>query len=140
MKRIIRNIIWIIIIFILCSIPGNKIPSTSFLSIPHFDKIVHFGLFFILAIFTISVLKRQTTWSNLAINITTLFLVAFYGGLIELLQQNYFVSRSGDFIDFIADFLGGIVAISIYIPLKKQKDLLLNRKPFVRFPFLKKIF
>ncbi len=140
MKRLLRNIIWAIIIFILCSIPGDTLPSSSFIKIPHFDKLVHFGMFFILAIFIISELNYQTKWNQFKVALVTLTIVVVYGGVIEILQQNYFTNRSGDYIDFIADSLGAVVAILTFPFLKKQKDLLLNRKPFVHFPFLKKIF
>jgi VanZ family protein len=109
------------------------------IKIPYFDKMVHFGMFFVMGIFVCSELKIQTKLSNLWITIITLGIVAFYGGTIEILQHSYFYNRSGDFKDFVADVIGGIVAILLFPWLKKQKDLLLNRKPFNRISFLKKI-
>ncbi len=140
MKRLLRNIIWAVIIFILCSIPGDTLPSAPLIEIPHFDKLVHFGMFFIMAVFIISELNYQTKWNQLKIALTTLIIAAVYGGAIEILQQNFFVNRSGDYIDFIADSLGAAAAIPAFPFLKKQKDLLLSRKPFVYFSFLKNIF
>ncbi len=139
MKRLLRNIIWAIIIFILCAIPGDTLPTTPLINIPYFDKLVHFGMFFILGIFTISELNFQTRLKKWEIAVITILVAALYGGAIELLQQNFFVYRSGDYADFIADVLGAVAAVIVFAPLKKQKDLLLNRKPFVYFPFLKKI-
>jgi VanZ family protein len=134
-----RNIIWALIVFILCSIPGDDLPKTSALNIPHFDKIVHFGMFFIMGIFLIAELRFQTRLSRLQIVAITVVLIATYGGIIEYLQQYYFTNRSGDYIDLLADILGGIFSIILYPWLKKQKDLLLNRKPFSKISFLKKI-
>ncbi|MCY1636244.1 VanZ family protein [Marinifilum sp. D737] len=134
-----RNIIWAIIIFILCSIPGNDLPKTSAIHIPHFDKLVHFGMFFIMGIFLMAELSFQTKLKKSQILLITIILVAVYGGTIEYLQQNYFTNRSGDYIDLAADILGGIMAILLYPWIKKQKDLLLNRKPFSEISFLKKI-
>ncbi len=139
MVRFLRNIIWAIIIFILCALPSNRFPSSSFINIPHFDKVVHFGIFFIWGIFIFSELNYRFSWSRRKIAVITSTLVAVYGGVIELLQHYCLVSRSGDYFDFLADILGGIVAVGLFAWLKKQKDLLLNRKPFVHFPFLKKI-
>lgn len=134
-----RNILWAIVIFILCSIPGDDLPKTSIIIIPHFDKIVHFGMFFIMGIFLFAELRIQTNLKRITITGIVLFLIAVYGGFIEYLQQNYFINRSGDYWDLTADVLGGIFAIIIYPWLKKQKDLLLNRKPLNKISFLKKV-
>ena len=134
-----RNILWAMIIFILCSIPGDDLPKTSAVSIPHFDKLVHFGMFFIMGIFLIAELRYQTKFNKLTRVSIALSLIAIYGGFIEYLQQNFFSNRSGDFWDLFADILGGILAILLYPWIKKQKDLLLNRKPFNKISFLKKI-
>jgi len=134
-----RNVLWAIVIFILCSVPGDNLPKTSMIAIPHFDKIVHFGMFFIMGIFLFAEFSIQTRLKRFSIVVIVLCLIAIYGGFIEYLQQNYFVNRSGDYGDLFADVFGGIVAIIIYPWLKKQKDLLLNRKPFSEISFLKKI-
>ncbi|PKQ62350.1 hypothetical protein BZG01_17515 [Labilibaculum manganireducens] len=134
-----RNILWAVVIFILCSIPGDDLPNTPLISIPHFDKLVHFGMFFIMGIFLFAELSIQTKLKRIYSAVIILALIAFYGGLIEYLQQNYFVHRSGDYWDLFADILGGIFAIIMYPWLKKQKDLLLNCKPFNKISFLKKI-
>ena len=134
-----RNIVWALIVFILCSIPGDDLPKTSAIHIPHFDKIVHFGMFFIMGIFLMAELSFQTKLKQAYIILITVLLIAAYGGAIEYLQQHYFTNRSGDYIDLAADILGGIVAVILYPWLKKQKDLLLNRKPFSEISFLKKI-
>ena len=39
------NVIWFLIIFVLCALPGEDIPDPR-LNIPHLDKVVHFGMFF----------------------------------------------------------------------------------------------
>ena len=138
-KLFIRNIIWAIVIFVLCSIPGKELPETSLVVIPHFDKIVHFGMFFIMGIFIYSELSIQTALKRSWKTIFTLSIVVFYGGIIEYLQENYFENRSGDYIDWLADALGGMFAIFLYPFLKKQKDLLISRKPFDKISFLKRI-
>lgn len=134
-----RNILWAIVIFILCSIPGNDLPKTSMITIPHFDKIVHFGMFFIMGIFLFAEISIQTKLKRTSITSVILLVITIYGGIIEYLQQNYFTNRSGDYWDLFADILGGIIAIILYPWLKKQKDFLLNRKPFSKISFLKKI-
>ncbi len=139
MNLFLRNIIWAIVIFVLCSIPGDNLPQTSMIQIPHFDKMVHFGLFFIMGIFLIAELRYQTKLTRISIAFITFVVIAFYGGAIEILQEHYFTNRSGDFWDLFADVAGGITSVFMFPFLKKQKDLLLNRKPFCNYSFLKKI-
>jgi len=136
---LIRSIIWAIVIFVLCSVPGDSLPQTSMFAIPYFDKMVHFGLFFIMGIFLIAELRYQTRLSRMSIALITFVFIALYGGTIEILQERYFVNRSGDFWDLCADVAGGICSVLMFPFLKKQKDLLLNRKPFCNYSFLKKI-
>ena len=138
-KLFLRNIIWAIVIFILCSMPGDNLPKTSAIHIPHFDKLVHFGMFFIMGIFLYAELNFQTRLKRFQIILISILVITIYGGLIEYLQQHFFTNRSGDYMDLIADVLGGLTAIALYPWLKKQKDLLLNRKPFCNISFLKKI-
>jgi len=136
---LIRNIIWAIIIFVLCSMPGDSLPQTSMVQIPHFDKMVHFGLFFVMGILLISELRYQTKLGTYHIATVVFVVVAVYGGTIEILQEHFFINRSGDFWDLCADVTGGLCSVAMYPVLKKQKDLLLNRKPFCNYSFLKKI-
>ncbi len=139
MSLFLRNIIWAIVIFVLCSVPGNSLPETSMFQIPYFDKMVHFGMFFIMGIFVVSELRFQTKLRRRTIALITFLLITLYGGLIEILQERYFINRSGDIWDLCADVAGGIIAVLMFPFLKKQKDLLLNRKPFCNYSFLKKI-
>lgn len=39
-----RNIIWALVIFVLCAMPSEDIPNPHW-DIPHLDKVVHFGMF-----------------------------------------------------------------------------------------------
>jgi VanZ family protein len=138
-KFLIRNIIWAIVIFILCAIPGKDLPETTLVRIPHFDKIVHFGMFFIMGIFLYSELSIQTSLNRGKKIWISLSIIISYGAIIEYLQENYFISRSGDYVDLLADAFGGFIAVLMYPFLKKQKDLLLNSKPLNQISFLKRI-
>lgn len=136
---ILKTVIWISIIFILCSIPGEKIPSTPLVKIPHFDKIVHFSIFFILGIFIMSNFKTYTKNRKTIASTVCMLIIFIYGGIIEILQSCYFENRSGDIYDLLSDTLGGLFAVISFDYIKKQKDLLLKRKPFCKIKFLKEI-
>jgi hypothetical protein len=49
-KLFVISLVWSVLILILCAIPGNSLPKSPLFNIPHFDKFVHAGLYFPLAI------------------------------------------------------------------------------------------
>lgn len=116
----IRNLIlislaWSVFILFISGIPGDSIPKTTFSNIPHFDKIVHMGLYFPLGFFLMAEFKlSKVKWLNRLAILLTLFLVALYGGLIELGQDYLFSQRSADWYDFFADLAGGLLGILFY--------------------------
>jgi VanZ family protein len=111
-----KSIVWTILIFIATTLPSNVLPNTSLLKIPHFDKIVHFGLFFVLAVFLLSENNRQRKLGGLTPQAiaTAISVSAILGVLIELLQYFYLPTRSGSYWDFLANILGAIVAVGLY--------------------------
>lgn len=116
LKKHWKSLVWAVIVFIACSVPGNQVPDVSLINIPHFDKIVHFILFFVLTILLVSEfnklnLEKKTLsiaylWSS--------FISIGYGVAIEALQHFVFASRSASFGDVFANSLGVLFAILIY--------------------------
>ena len=43
-----------------------------------------------------------------------------YGGLLELLQYACTLTRSGEWIDFLADFLGALIGVLLMILFQRQ--------------------
>lgn len=104
---------------ILCAVPGGSLPKVS--SIPYIDKLVHAGLYFILASFLMPLFDlsknkflRQTGF------LIVLFIVGLYGGFIEIAQEKWFSNRSGDIIDFCSDLAGGLLAIVFYFLIARR--------------------
>lgn len=107
-------ILWIILILVLCTLPGNDIPSNSFLDRIHFDKFVHFGLFGGIVLF----LSLGIYWQRKSISNSTLWLLvliaAGYGLAIEFIQKYWAINRSFDMYDLVADTLGAIAGIWVF--------------------------
>lgn len=111
------NIIWAGIIFLLCAMPGEDIPTPR-LNIPHLDKIVHAGMFFIMSFLICLHFDKKQLRHKTVYAIAILFAFV-YGGLIEILQH-FFFHRSADVLDLLADIAGGITGCWFYSFLKRK--------------------
>ena len=107
-----KTILFSIIILILCLLPSSGV-SHSGINIPYFDKILHFGFYFLLSIIFIYDFKFFKKREYKFRKIIIVFLVCvIFGALIEILQHYLIESRSGDIVDLLADTLGIIFGIS----------------------------
>jgi VanZ family protein len=105
-------------IFILSSIPGERLPDISF---RFGDKAVHLFLYFLLMIFTYISFSEQNIirLKNNVLIFSFLFTV-FYGFTDEIHQ--YFVpNRFCDFYDILADAAGAAAGAVILLLIKKGK-------------------
>lgn len=90
--------------------PASQLPSKPFLNIPHFDKIVHFGMFFVLCILMFRPIKQWTPNYYFWTPIATLVLAVF----LEFMQQKITKSRSSDVYDLWANVAGLMTAVLFY--------------------------
>ena len=112
-RLLIISLLWGGLILILCSVPGSSLPGSP--RIPHFDKLVHAGLYFVLSILLLPLfdLSKQR-YFNLAAPFIIILITFIYGGIIEIAQEKWFINRSGDYRDLLSDIAGGLLAIIIY--------------------------
>lgn len=105
------SIIWAIIILILSGMSGDTVDKISFIKNPHFDKVVHFGIYFVLCsimIFEAGFLKVKYTFTALFY----IFLISVnYGILMEIMQEYVFIKRSNNIFDVIANLTGTVFSI-----------------------------
>jgi VanZ family protein len=102
-------ILWAGAIFVASSIPSESFPDLPIFS---YDKFIHFGIFLVFAFLTYRALIHQTGFPELARNplLYTFLIAAAYGAFDEI-HQFLVPGRSPDLFDFLADSLGGCVAI-----------------------------
>lgn len=102
-------ILWALAIFVGSSIPSEDFPDLKIFS---YDKLIHFGVFLVLALLTYRALRHQTRFPELARSplLYTIALVAAYGALDEF-HQSFIPGRRPDLADFFADTLGGVFAV-----------------------------
>lgn len=112
-----RSILCSIVIVILCFIPGDELAQPEF-DIPFFDKIAHFYFYFFLSLIIQYEVKNKIRLKHYCF----IFIYAMaLGGLIEIVQENFIIERSGSFFDLIADLLGtGIAFMFNFKHLKKS--------------------
>lgn len=109
-----------LIFAVTCLISPDDIPQLP--QITAWDKVVHFGMFFVLS--AVSLLDyyrlhnghpRMSRWVFWGF-----VLPVIYGAAIELIQKFFFSLRNAELADFLADLLGSLTALFIVLFLYKK--------------------
>ncbi len=109
------SILWCIVVFVLSVARFDSMTTPpKFLLFPHSDKLIHFVLYFVMCVLICAENRRNAFWNYFA----AVIFAVFYGGAIELIQENL-TCRTGDWYDFLADAVGALVGVLIYILTKK---------------------
>ena len=105
-----KPLIWLAVICYGLFLPANELPVQPFLKIPHFDKIIHFGLFFGLCLLLLRTFKRLNTqhyfWAP--------FISLIAGAVLETVQHLISHTRSSNLYDFLANAAGVVASIVFY--------------------------
>ena len=127
MRRIFKyqglTLIWALFIFILCTIKMGG-AGNAHIFFPGFDKLVHCGLFFVLAALMSSGIIRVNSRHNLTAGqqFLSLLIPVAFGGLIEILQAYVFIWRSGEWADLFSDAVGaGMAVFGVILIMWSQK-------------------
>ena len=109
MKKFIKPLIWFITIIYLSLLPKADMPDKPLFTIPHFDKLVHFGMYFIWVLLIIPLFSSRR--SSQFLYLTTIGSVILIGGSMEIFQELMQCGRSADITDMYANLIGGISAL-----------------------------
>ncbi|MBU0697592.1 MAG: VanZ family protein [Bacteroidetes bacterium] len=114
-------IVWSILVLILCFLPGSDLPEASRF-FPGFDKVVHLGFFFVLAVLLFfGKIRQQNSYDYRILTIIKITLICVtLGGGIELLQWKVFTYRDGDWWDFFVDMVGYGMGVFGYLLLHRK--------------------
>lgn len=102
--------LWLAIICYGLFVPANNLPIKPFLKIPHFDKMVHFALFFIFCLLLISPFKKI----QLKHYVLAPLIAISLSGILELSQHILSNSRSSNIYDFLANSIGVLASVLFY--------------------------
>ena len=113
-------ILWFFIIFWIISMPPSSIPRTPLFSIPHFDKLVHTGMFTVFVIFLIFGFDKQSKGIIFRHRYTfSLIIGVIYSIGTEWYQYVYVPGREGEFWDIMANLVGCITGSLIFLYREK---------------------
>jgi len=82
---------------------------------PYDDKVLHFGVYALLAIFfTRDLVAEKPFWSPIKIKFTAIFFVCLFG-LSDEIHQGFVPSRDASAADFLADCAGSLFGCLVYL-------------------------
>ncbi len=105
-----KPLLWLAIICYVLFIPAKDLPIKPFLNIPHFDKIVHFTLFFVLCLLLLRPFKRINLKNYVFAPLISIMLSA----VLEFSQHSFSNTRSSDIYDFLANTIGIIASVVFF--------------------------
>lgn len=112
-----------IVILILTGLPGSVFPRVK--PVVGIDKVVHALMYAGFAFACIWGYRKQFVSNGLQYKKKALLLAIIisiaYGGLTELMQEYLIPSRTGDWIDFLADSLGTLIGITVFYVFYRHK-------------------
>jgi|WetSurMetagenome_2_1015567.scaffolds.fasta_scaffold191260_2 VanZ family protein len=99
---------WAAVIFLLSSIPANKLPDMKIFSI---DKFAHIFVFFVLGLLVYRGLRRPSEPAGFSLpRMGLAFALVMAYGILDELHQGLVPGRSLDVYDALADAAGGLLA------------------------------
>jgi hypothetical protein len=114
---------WFIIMCILFFLPGSALPKEKWLEGIYFDKWVHVGLFAIL----VFLWRSAFDWDYANYNLIILLSAVLYGFAVEIIQLYWISNRSFDLFDLLADTIGSIVGLLVFLRVYKKINPCRNR-------------
>ncbi len=113
MKYLVPALLLSTAIMVLCVTPLDQMEMNVSMN----DKVAHIIAFFPLSASYAWGFRRQKRWKFLHRNAFAVAFIwsALYGGLIEVIQANWVPMRMGDPYDFVADSIGSLLGIGLYM-------------------------
>lgn len=117
-----KSILSVIIIVYLSFAPPSDFREMPKVNILFFDKIVHVALYLFLTIVLIFDFRSHNKFSkNNSIYIVQCILFPIVlGGCIEIAQDKWFYPRTAEWVDWLADILGVIIALVVTLFYKRK--------------------
>lgn len=118
------GIVWAIVMLIILLLPPNDLPDLSKFEIfPGVDKVVHMGIFFVLASLLYWESAMKSGWKgNKWITIAKIVISTVIFAIFTEEAQRHVSSRTADIYDIYADCLGiGMATFAFILLYRKEK-------------------
>jgi VanZ family protein len=116
LKSFWKTFTWTGIVIFLSLLSGNEVEKIPLPQIPHFDKYVHFTMYFIFTFLLLWDFSRynykSASWKRIVF--FSILMAVILGGSMELLQGIHRLHRSTDIKDFIANSAGALTAVFLF--------------------------
>jgi VanZ family protein len=97
---------------------SHTFDKVSLITIPYFDKIVHFGMYF--GLMSVIILENRKT-INKTIHLFLIGLIPLlYGIFLEIMQSTLTLTRTGSFYDALFNCAGILVSILLWLSIRPQ--------------------
>jgi len=120
-KNNIFSILVALIIMYLSLASSHTFDKVPFINIPNIDKVVHFGMYF--SLMSVIIFENRKAIKSISLLFLTGLIPLFYGILMEILQATLTVTRTGSFYDALANSVGILVSVLLWLwikPFKKE--------------------
>jgi VanZ family protein len=101
---------------------AKNFEKVELINIPYIDKIVHFGMYFVMM--SVIIIEHRKNVGN-PLNLFLFALIPLsYGILMEILQLELTTTRSADFFDALSDAAGVLASVILWLlirPALKEK-------------------
>ena len=107
---------WVILLHVLLLFPDRDFTERKLIFIPHLDKVVHFGLYFILTGSWMIFLNLRGDYipqKKRNRDFLIILLAVLDGLLIEFLQMSKWIQRDFDWYDVLFDGIGAVAGIIV---------------------------
>ncbi len=113
------GLLYTLAITVLFLLPAKDIPGVA---IRFGDKWAHIFVFLILTLIWL-LITLVKNWLTKYRVFWVSFLALLYGIIIEALQERFFETRSADIWDVVADIVGILLAVLLFLIMKKRISL-----------------
>ncbi|MFN4285246.1 MAG: VanZ family protein [Lacibacter sp.] len=110
-------LLWPAFVCVTLLLPGRHLPSETLFPIPHFDKLIHAVLFYVLTYIWLQTAAAQKRLTRLVMAMLVCSAI-LYGLVLEWIQQ--FTGRDWDKWDALANTMGVLICVTIRKKLYKS--------------------
>ncbi|MFZ1687967.1 MAG: VanZ family protein [Flavobacteriales bacterium] len=122
-------LLWALCILVLCLIPGQALPEWDWFSLLDLDKLVHAGMFGVLAVLLADALRKRDGLSRYVL-MGCLLSIA-YGVATELMQGLEAMGRRTDPSDVVANTVGALIGV-LYVRWRQRAGKAIVPVAFMR--------